>query len=253
MTTVSTPRTGSARSCTQPTCSSFPVSISRGTLRAAHAVSLFDKPSHADHVSYNALRLSRALLRDHRRCGTTSRRANMVQDAALAARQEPVSTLRSFGSNPDHGVSRPTGSLAIASLPIPKPPPAEDAPSCAEAGVLGVLPCNHGRAAAHRGDKRCRGLGESLGRPLGVLRPIKTRSRELKLGAIRAPDLRDGGRSQRDPEMTTTISLAGPKALTDSVAVRPQAAQSLVRRIVIGLRCFGRNHVPRQIACRALS
>ena len=45
---------------------------------------------------------------------------------------------------------------------LPEPPPADMAPSCAEAGVLGVLPGIIGSLQAMEGIKHILGLGESL-------------------------------------------------------------------------------------------
>src|SRR2546430_17175123 len=49
---------------------------------------------------------------------------------------------------------------------VPEPPPAELAPSCAEAGVLGVLPGIIGSIQAMEAIKLLLGIGEPLGRRL---------------------------------------------------------------------------------------
>jgi adenylyltransferase/sulfurtransferase len=63
----------------------------------------------------------------------------------------------------------------------PEPPPPEDAPSCAEGGVLGVLPGTMGVLQATEAIKLVLGLGETLAGRLLVYDALKTRFRELKL------------------------------------------------------------------------
>ncbi len=63
----------------------------------------------------------------------------------------------------------------------PSPPPAEEAPSCAEAGVLGVLPGIMGVLQATEAIKLVLGLGDTLAGRLLVYDALKTRFRELKL------------------------------------------------------------------------
>ncbi len=64
---------------------------------------------------------------------------------------------------------------------FPEPPPAEFAPSCAEAGVLGVLPGIIGLLQATEAIKLLLGIGESLaGRVLGF-DALSMRFRELRL------------------------------------------------------------------------
>ncbi len=63
----------------------------------------------------------------------------------------------------------------------PQPPPAEEAPSCAEAGVLGVLPGAMGVLQATEAIKLLLGLGDTLGGRLLVYDALKARFRELKL------------------------------------------------------------------------
>lgn len=63
----------------------------------------------------------------------------------------------------------------------PQPPPAEDAPSCAEAGVLGVLPGAMGVLQATEAIKLLLGLGDTLAGRLLVYDALKARFRELKL------------------------------------------------------------------------
>jgi molybdopterin/thiamine biosynthesis adenylyltransferase/rhodanese-related sulfurtransferase len=63
----------------------------------------------------------------------------------------------------------------------PQPPPPEEAPSCAEAGVLGVLPGIMGVLQATEAIKLVLGLGDTLAGRLLVYDALKTRFRELKL------------------------------------------------------------------------
>jgi molybdopterin/thiamine biosynthesis adenylyltransferase len=75
----------------------------------------------------------------------------------------------------------------------PQPPPPEDAPSCAEAGVLGVLPGIMGVLQATEAIKLLLGLGDTLAGRLLVYDALATRFRELKLRRDpRCPTCGDG-------------------------------------------------------------
>jgi molybdopterin/thiamine biosynthesis adenylyltransferase/rhodanese-related sulfurtransferase len=63
----------------------------------------------------------------------------------------------------------------------PEPPPPEEAPSCQEAGVLGVLPGIMGVLQATEAIKIILGLGTTLAGRLLVFDALKTKFRELKL------------------------------------------------------------------------
>ncbi len=63
----------------------------------------------------------------------------------------------------------------------PEPPPPEEAPSCAEGGVLGVLPGTMGVLQATEAIKLVLGLGDTLAGRLLVYDALKARFRELKL------------------------------------------------------------------------
>ncbi|RMG99607.1 MAG: molybdopterin-synthase adenylyltransferase MoeB [Deltaproteobacteria bacterium] len=63
----------------------------------------------------------------------------------------------------------------------PEPPPPGMAPSCQEAGVLGVLPGMVGTLQANEALKLILGIGRSLSGRLLVLDALETRIRELKL------------------------------------------------------------------------
>jgi len=71
----------------------------------------------------------------------------------------------------------------------PSPPPADMAPSCQEAGVLGVLPGVVGVLQANEAIKVLLGIGTSLAGRLLIFDALKTKFRELKL--------------RRDPECPT--------------------------------------------------
>jgi molybdopterin/thiamine biosynthesis adenylyltransferase/rhodanese-related sulfurtransferase len=63
----------------------------------------------------------------------------------------------------------------------PQPPPPEDAPSCAEGGVLGVLPGILGVLQATEAIKLILGIGQTLAGRLLVYDALATKFRELKL------------------------------------------------------------------------
>ena len=63
----------------------------------------------------------------------------------------------------------------------PEPPPPEEAPSCQEAGVLGVLPGIMGVLQATEAVKLILGVGTTLAGRLLVYDALKTKFRELKL------------------------------------------------------------------------
>ena len=65
----------------------------------------------------------------------------------------------------------------------PEPPPPEDAPSCAEAGVLGVLPGVMGVLQATEAIKIILGIGTTLAGRLMVYDALKAKFRELRLRA----------------------------------------------------------------------
>lgn len=75
----------------------------------------------------------------------------------------------------------------------PEPPPAEEAPSCAEAGVLGVLPGIMGVLQATEAIKVILGLGDTLAGRLLVYDALAMKFRELKLRRDpRCPTCGDG-------------------------------------------------------------
>jgi molybdopterin/thiamine biosynthesis adenylyltransferase/rhodanese-related sulfurtransferase len=103
----------------------------------------------------------------------------LVNDAALKL-AKPVIHASIFRFEGQITVFPANGSPCYRCL-YPEPPPAEDAPSCAEAGVLGVLPGTMGVLQATEAIKLVLGLGDVLAGRLVVYDAIKTRFRELKL------------------------------------------------------------------------
>lgn len=95
---------------------------------------------------------------------------------------------------------------------FPAPPPPEAAPSCAEAGVLGVLPGQIGMVQATEALKLILGIGEPLLGRLLVLDALTMRWREFKLG--RDPSCAACGDNARVQELTT----AAPPAVSSCVA-----------------------------------
>ena len=70
--------------------------------------------------------------------------------------------------------------------PLPEPPPPEAIPSCAEAGVLGVLPAVIGGLQATEAVKLLLGIGESLSGRLLVYDALHMDFRTLKVGELPA-------------------------------------------------------------------
>jgi molybdopterin/thiamine biosynthesis adenylyltransferase/rhodanese-related sulfurtransferase len=93
----------------------------------------------------------------------------------------------------------------------PQPPPAEEAPSCAEAGVLGVLPGIMGVLQATEAIKLILGLGDTLAGRLLCYDAIKTRFRELRLRRDPAcPTCGDGVDRSKIPLIDYEQFCAGP-------------------------------------------
>jgi molybdopterin/thiamine biosynthesis adenylyltransferase/rhodanese-related sulfurtransferase len=103
----------------------------------------------------------------------------LVNDAALRL-GVPVVHASIFRFEGQITVFPASGSPCYRCL-YPQPPPAEEAPSCAEAGVLGVLPGLMGVLQATEAIKLLLGLGDSLAGRLLVYDALKTRFRELTL------------------------------------------------------------------------
>jgi sulfur-carrier protein adenylyltransferase/sulfurtransferase len=103
----------------------------------------------------------------------------LVNDAALRL-GKPVVHASIFRFEGQVTVFPGNGSPCYRCL-YPQPPPAEEAPSCAEAGVLGVLPGIMGVIQATEAIKLVLGLGETLAGRLVVYDATRTRFRELKL------------------------------------------------------------------------
>jgi molybdopterin/thiamine biosynthesis adenylyltransferase/rhodanese-related sulfurtransferase len=95
---------------------------------------------------------------------------------------------------------------------FPQPPPAEEAPSCAEAGVLGVLPGSIGVLQATEAIKLLLGIGDTLAGRLLVYDALKARFRELKLRRDPAcPTCGDGVDRTQIPLIDYEQFCAGPK------------------------------------------
>jgi molybdopterin/thiamine biosynthesis adenylyltransferase/rhodanese-related sulfurtransferase len=103
----------------------------------------------------------------------------LVNDAALKL-AKPVVHASIFRFEGQLTVFPANGSPCYRCL-YPEPPPPEEAPSCQEAGVLGVLPGIMGVLQATEAIKLILGLGETLAGRLLVYDALKTRFRELKL------------------------------------------------------------------------
>ena len=94
----------------------------------------------------------------------------------------------------------------------PQPPPAEEAPSCAEAGVLGVLPGIMGVLQATEAIKLILGVGDVLAGRLVCYDALKTRFRELKLRRDpKCPTCGDGVDRSTIPLIDYEQFCAGPR------------------------------------------
>jgi molybdopterin/thiamine biosynthesis adenylyltransferase/rhodanese-related sulfurtransferase len=133
----------------------------------------------------------------------------LVNDAALRL-GKPVVHASIFRFEGQITVFPAAGSPCYRCL-YPQPPPAEDAPSCAEAGVLGVLPGIMGVLQATEAIKLILGLGDPLAGRLLVYDAIKTRFRELRLRRDpRCPTCGDGVDRTRIPLIDYEQFCAGP-------------------------------------------
>jgi molybdopterin/thiamine biosynthesis adenylyltransferase/rhodanese-related sulfurtransferase len=103
----------------------------------------------------------------------------LVNDVALKL-GKPVIHASIFRFEGQLTVFSATGAPCYRCL-YPQPPPPEDAPSCAEGGVLGVLPGTMGALQATEALKLLLGIGETLAGRLLVYDALKARFRELKL------------------------------------------------------------------------
>jgi molybdopterin/thiamine biosynthesis adenylyltransferase/rhodanese-related sulfurtransferase len=134
----------------------------------------------------------------------------LVNDAALRL-GKPVIHASIFRFEGQITVFPANGSPCYRCL-YPQPPPAEDAPSCAEAGVLGVLPGIMGVLQATEAIKLVLGLGETLAGRLVVYDAIKTRFRELRLRRDPAcPTCGDGVDRSKIPLIDYEQFCAGPR------------------------------------------
>jgi molybdopterin/thiamine biosynthesis adenylyltransferase/rhodanese-related sulfurtransferase len=133
----------------------------------------------------------------------------LVNDAALRL-GKPVIHASIFRFEGQITVFPASGSPCYRCL-YPQPPPAEDAPSCAEAGVLGVLPGIMGVLQATEAIKLVLGLGDTLAGRLLCYDAIKTRFRELRLRRDPAcPTCGDGVDRSQIPLIDYEQFCAGP-------------------------------------------
>jgi molybdopterin/thiamine biosynthesis adenylyltransferase/rhodanese-related sulfurtransferase len=133
----------------------------------------------------------------------------LVNDAALRL-AKPVIHASIFRFEGQITVFPGAGSPCYRCL-YPQPPPAEDAPSCAEAGVLGVLPGIMGVLQATEAIKLILGLGDTLAGRLLCYDAIKTRFRELRLRRDPAcPTCGDGVDRSQIPLIDYEQFCAGP-------------------------------------------
>ncbi len=134
----------------------------------------------------------------------------LVNDSALRL-GKPVVHAAIFRFEGQITVFPGTGSPCYRCL-YPQPPPPEEAPSCAEAGVLGVLPGIMGVLQATEAIKIILGLGDTLAGRLLVYDALKTRFRELKLRRDpRCPTCGDGVDRAAIPLIDYEQFCAGPK------------------------------------------
>jgi len=117
----------------------------------------------------------------------------------------------------------------------PNPPPPGLVPSCAEGGVLGVLPGIIGTIQATEAVKLILGKGESLAGRLLVLDAMKMRFRELKLR--KDPDCPVCGAHPTVTQLIDYEQFCGirgeemeAKSLGDEWEIRPAALQERLRR-----------------------
>jgi molybdopterin/thiamine biosynthesis adenylyltransferase/rhodanese-related sulfurtransferase len=133
----------------------------------------------------------------------------LVNDSALKL-GKPVVHASIFRFEGQITVFPATGSPCYRCL-YPQPPPAEEAPSCAEAGVLGVLPGIMGVLQATEAIKLVLGLGDTLAGRLLVYDALKTRFRELKLRRDpKCPTCGDGVDRRAIPLIDYEQFCAGP-------------------------------------------
>jgi sulfur-carrier protein adenylyltransferase/sulfurtransferase len=133
----------------------------------------------------------------------------LVNDAALRL-GKPVIHASIFRFEGQITVFPSVGSPCYRCL-YPQPPPPEDAPSCAEAGVLGVLPGIMGVLQATEAIKLILGLGDTLAGRLLCYDAIKTRFRELRMRRDPAcPTCGDGVDRSKIPLIDYEQFCAGP-------------------------------------------
>jgi molybdopterin/thiamine biosynthesis adenylyltransferase len=93
----------------------------------------------------------------------------------------------------------PSGKAPCYRCLFPDPPSAQDAPNCAEAGVLGVVPGMIGLIQANETLKLILGIGEPLIGRVVCVDALGARFRELRLG--RDPDCPGCGPNRRPVDL----------------------------------------------------
>ena len=102
----------------------------------------------------------------------------LVKRRGVPERQAPGGRQHPAVRRPGHGVPAGPGLLP---LPLPEPPPPGEVPSCAEAGVLGMLPGLVGSIQATEAVKLILGVGSSLAGRLLLIDALDMELRTVKL------------------------------------------------------------------------
>ena len=211
-TTSSTRRTSSARSSTGPTGSARPRSTAPSRRSAP-------QPGRARRSS-TATRLT-SRTRSSCSAATTSivdgadnfATRYLVNDVALRL-DKPVVHASIFRFEGQLTVFPADGAPCYRCL-YPEPPPPEEAPSCAEAGVLGVLPGIMGVLQATEAIKLILGLGETLAGRLLVYDALADGvPRAQAAPRSEVPDVRRRRRSRRDRAHRLRPVLRGSSAVS---------------------------------------
>jgi sulfur-carrier protein adenylyltransferase/sulfurtransferase len=143
----------------------------------------------------------------------------LINDACVLARKPNV-----FGS-----VFRFEGQVSVFAAPggpcyrclYPEPPPPGLVPSCAEAGVLGVLPGVIGTLQATETTKLILGVGDSLAGRFVVFDALRMRFRELRLR--RDPECPACGDSPTITRLVDYDQLCGVTAAREKTTLHPEA------------------------------
>ena len=216
-TTASTSRTSSARSLhsTARRSANWKAESAKRDDRGA-------QPRRRGRPVHRAAHLGERRADPRRRLGRDRRRRRQLPDALSRQRRgrlarhpaRPRLDLPLRG--PGDRLQAPRG--PVLPLPLPQPPPPELAPSCAEGGVLGVLPGIVGSLQASEALKLCLGIGEPLVGRLLLFDALETEFSEVTLR--RDPTARSAARTRRSPSTSTTSSSARGGRRTHDATVR---------------------------------